>query len=96
MKQIDITKMIIDNDLYYTERKEILGMKFIKVGDKYLIEGSNGIIVDEKEKKQLEAKELVIKDIESECAKDITPKLTEKKKEIEELEDIKETKPIKK
>lgn len=95
MKKIDITKMIIDNDLYYTERKEILGMEFIKMGDKYLIKNSNGIIVDEKEKKQLEAKELIIEDIKADCAKHITPKLTKKKKEIEELENIEETKPIK-
>ena len=70
-------------------------MEFIKTGDNYLIKDSNGIIVSEKEKKQLEANELVIEDIKADCAKDITPKLSKKKKEIEELENIEETKPTK-
>ena len=89
MKQINLTKMIEDNEIQL--ERSILGMKFIKVGDKYLIEGSNGLIVDEKEKKKLEANELVFEDIKADCAKHITPKLTKKKKEIEELENIEET-----
>ena len=93
MKQIDINKLVEENGL--TLERRLFDMEFIKVGDKYLIKDSNGIIVDEKEKKQLETKELVIKDIESDCAKDITPKLSKKKKEIEELENIEEAKPIK-
>ena len=36
------------------DRKEILGMEFIKMADgKYLIKGSNGYVVDEKEKLQI-------------------------------------------
>lgn len=91
MKQINIKRLIEGNGLSLERR--LFDMEFIKVGDKYLIKGSNGIIVDEKEKNKLETKELVIKDIESKCAKDITPKLTKKKKELEELENIEETKP---
>ncbi len=94
MKQINIERLIEGNGL--TLERRLLGMEFIKMGDKYLIKDSNGIIVDEKEKKQLEANELVFEDIKADCAKDITPKLTKKKKEIKELEDIEETKPIKK
>ena len=94
MKKINIERLIEGNGL--TLERRLLGMEFIKMGDKYLIKDSNGIIVDEKEKKQLETNELVFEDIKADCAKDITPKLTKKKKEIKELEDIEETKPIKK
>ena len=95
MKQIDITKMMTQNSLNYIDRKEILGMEFIKVGDKFMIKDSNGIIVDEKEKIQLENRELVIKDVESNlCQKETTKKLSKNKKKLEELdENIKETKP---
>lgn len=96
MKQIDLTAMMINNGMDIT-RKEILGMEFIKVGDKFMIKGSNGIIVDEAEKIKLENKEMVIKDFESNlCQKETTRKLTQNKKKLEEIENIEETKPIKK
>ena len=97
MKKIDITKMINDNDYNYTERKELLGMEFIKLNNgNYMIKNSNGRVVSEKEKLQLENNELVIEDIKSECAKDITKKISKNKKRIEEIdENIEETKPIK-
>ena len=94
MKQIDLRAMMINNGMDI-DRKEILGMEFIKVGDKFMIKNSNGIIVDEKEKLQLENRELVIKDVESNlCQKETTKKLSKNKKKLEELdENIKETKP---
>lgn len=98
MKQIDITKMIIDNDLQSQERIRLLGMEFIKLSNgNYMIKNSNSRIVSEKEKLQLENNELIIEDIKSECAKDITKKISKNKKRIEEInnEDIKETKSIK-
>lgn len=94
MKRIDITKMLKDNYLDYEERKEILGMEFIKMGDKYLIKNSNGVVVDEAEKLKLENNEMVIKDVESNlCQKETTKKISKNKKKIEELNDksIKET-----
>lgn len=87
--------MIIDNDLNSEERVVLLGMEFIKQKDgNYLVANSNGKIVDEKEKLQLENNELVFEDIKSSCAKDITKKITKNKKRIEEIEneDIEETK----
>lgn len=86
--------MMINNGMDI-DRKEILGMEFIKVGDKYMIANSNGIIVDEKEKLRLENRELVIKDVESNlCQKETTKKLSKNKKKLEELdENIKETEP---
>jgi len=62
-------------------------MEFVKVGKNYLIKGSNGKIVSEKEKLELENKELVLKDIKSEgCVKDITKKINKNKKRIKEIE----------
>ena len=86
--------MMISNGMDI-DRKEILGMEFIKVGDKFMIKDSNGIIVDEKEKLRLENRELVIKDVESNlCQKETTRKLSKNKKKLEELdENIKETEP---
>lgn len=86
MKRIDITKMLKDNML--ENREEILGMEFIKMGDKYLIKNSNGVIVDEKEKLKLENNEMVIKDVESNlCQKETTKKISKNKKRIKELND---------
>lgn len=88
MKQINITKMINDNELYYKERIDLLGMEFIKQKDgNYLIKNSNGRIVSEKEKLQLENKELILEDITSNlCAKKITKKVSKNKKRIKEID----------
>ena len=88
MKRINIDKFIKDNDLYFKERQEVLGMEFIKVGNKYMLKGSNGLIVDEKEKLQLENNEMVIKDFKSnKCQQETTKKIAKNKKRIKEIED---------
>lgn len=95
MKQINIDDFIRKNDLNITERLEVLGMEFVKVGDKYMLKGSNGIIVDEKEKLQLENNEMIIKDFESnKCQQETTKKISKNKKRIEEIDNgnIKKTK----
>ena len=62
-------------------------MEFIKVGKNYMIKNSNGRIVTEKEKLELENKELILKDIQSnECQGKTTQKLSKNKKKIKELE----------
>lgn len=86
MKRIDITKMLKDNML--ENREEILGMEFIKMGDKYLIKNSNGVVVDEAEKLKLENNEMVIKDVESNlCQKETTKKISKNKKKIKALQE---------
>lgn len=68
-------------------------MDFVKVGKNYMIKGSNGRIVSEKEKLQLENKELVLKDIKGcDCQKETTKKISKNKKKIKEImeEDKKE------
>ena len=88
MKKIDITKMMQENNFGDIDRREILGMEFIKqTNGTYLIKNSNGRIVSEKEKIQLENKELVLEDIKKDCAKDITKKISKNKKRIKEIEE---------
>ena len=68
-----------------------VGMEFIKYGDKYIVKGSNGYIVDEKEKLQLEKGELVLKDIEGcECQKETTKKISKINKRLKEINDTNE------
>ncbi len=70
-------------------------MEFIKMGNKYLVKWSNGIVVDEEEKLKLEKKELIIKDIESnDCQAKTTQKIEEINKELENVKSntIKKTK----
>ncbi|MBR2248142.1 MAG: hypothetical protein IJ880_14170 [Bacilli bacterium] len=87
MKQINLTKFMEDNSLNYFDEMEVLGMKFIKLKDgNYMIKDSNGVIVNEKEKLQLENRELVLEDVKSDCAKDITKKITKNKKRIKEID----------
>lgn len=94
MKQINITKMMRDNDLDNFEERRLLGMEFIKRPDGNYIIKDSGFVVSEKEKLQMENNELVVKDISSTCAKNITKKISKNKKRIKEIEDIEETKPI--
>lgn len=64
-------------------------MEFVKVGKNYMIKNSNGRIVSEKEKLELENKELIIKDFKSnECQGKTTQKIVKNKKRIKELEKI--------
>jgi hypothetical protein len=56
-------------------------MEFVKVGKNYMIKGSNGRIVSEKEKLQLERKELILEDLKSnDCQGKTTQKLSKNKK----------------
>lgn len=99
MKKIDITKMIIDNDLNSQERIRLLGMEFIKLSNgNYMIKDSNSRIVNEKEKLQLENDELVLEDIKGcGCQAETTKKISKNKKRIKEIENenIEETESIK-
>lgn len=70
-------------------------MKFIKVGNNYMIKNSNGRIVSEQEKLELENKELIIKDIQSnECQGKTTQKIIKNKKRLKTLEALKEVSPL--
>lgn len=60
-------------------------MEFIKIrDDRYLVKDSNGIIVNEKEKLQLEKKELVLTDFNSNsCQCETTKKIKKINKKLE-------------
>ena len=61
-------------------------MEFIKIGKNYMIKNGNGRIITEKEKLELENKELIIKDIQSnECQGKTTQKLTKNKKRLKKI-----------
>lgn len=66
-------------------------MELIKLGkDKYLVKNSNGKIINEKERLELENKNLIIKDFESkDCQKETTKKIKKNKNKIKELENLK-------
>ena len=70
-------------------------MEFIRRDDGNYIIKDSGFVVSEKEKLQMENKELVIKDISSPCAKNITKEISKNKKRITEIEDIEETESVK-
>ena len=61
-------------------------MEFIKVGKNYMIKNGNGRIITEKEKIELENKELIIKDIQSnECQAKTTQKIIKNKKRLKKI-----------
>ena len=65
-----------------------VNMEFIKKGENYLIKNSNGRVVSEKEKLQLENDELVLEDISSNnCQQETTKKIKKNKKRIKEIEE---------
>lgn len=88
MKKINIDKLYESND--HTVESLVKGvnnMEFVKYGDKWLIKDTPGIVVSDKEKLQLEKKELVLKDIEGcECQKETTKKISKINKKIKEID----------
>lgn len=88
MKKINFKDLNKRNDyslFQFLERG--LNMEFIKIGKNYMIKDSNGRIVSEKEKLQLENNELILNDIKSNnCQEKTTKKVSKNKKRIKELE----------
>ena len=87
MKQINFKNLNERNEFSLTDFLGGIEMEFIKRGDKYLIKGSNGIIVDEAEKLKLENEEMIIQDFKSNnCQKETTKKIAKNKKKITALQ----------
>jgi hypothetical protein len=71
---------------FIPEKEE--NMEFIKLGDKYLIKDSNGKVINEKEKLELEKQGIVLEDITSNnCQEENTKKIKKIKKEVKKIED---------
>ena len=65
-------------------------MEFVKIGKNYMIKNGNGRIITEKEKLELENKELIIKDIQSnECQAKTTQKIIKNKKRLKKIKEEK-------
>ena len=61
--------------------------EFVKMGKRYLVKNTNGVIVDEKEMLKMKNEELVLEDIKSNgCQGKITKEISKNKKRIKEIE----------
>ena len=87
MKQINFEKLNERNEFSLSNLLNGIEMEFIKHKDKYLIKGSNGIIVSEEEKLKLENEEMIIQDFKSNnCQQETTKKIAKNKKKITALQ----------
>ncbi len=92
-KRIDLETISERND--YTVDRFMEGglkMEFIDIGrGKFLVRNSNGLIVNEKERLEMEKEGLIIKDIKSDtCQKETTKKVSKINKRLKEIEENKE------
>lgn len=87
MKKINFENIRERNDYQIDRFLGGVEMEFVKLGKNYLIKDSNGRIVSEKEKLQLENNELILEDIKSnQCQQETTKKISKNKKRVKEIE----------
>lgn len=92
MKKINFKNLNERNDYSLTKFIGGIEMEFIKKGNNYLIKNSNGIIVSEKEKLEIEKNEMILDDLKSNnCQAKTTKKISKINKKIKELDSVKET-----
>lgn len=93
MKKINFKNLNERNEYSLTNFIGGIEMEFIKKGKNYIIKNSNGRIVSEKEKLQLEKDELILEDIKSNgCQGKTTKKISKINKKQKATDDtIKET-----
>lgn len=93
MKQINFNNLNERNEYSLSNFLGGLEMEFIKKGKNYLIKDSNGRIVSEEEKLQLEKNELILEDLRSNgCQGKTTKKISKINKKLKATNDtIKET-----
>ena len=61
--------------------------EFVKMGKRYIVKNSNGLVVDEKTMLKMKNDELVLEDIKSDgCQGKITKEISKNKKRIKEIE----------
>lgn len=89
-KRIDLETISERND-YAVDRFMEGGLKleFIDIGrGKFLVRNSNGMIVNEKERLEMEKEGLIIKDIKSDtCQKETTKKVSKINKRLKEIKE---------
>jgi hypothetical protein len=93
LKQINFNNLNERNEYSLSNFLGGLEMEFIKKGKNYLIKDSNGRIVSEEEKLQLEKNELILEDLKSNgCQGKTTKKISKINKKLKATNDtIKET-----
>lgn len=90
-KRINFEDLSIRNDYAIDNFMEGgINMEFIDIGrGKFLVRNSNGLIVNEKERLEMEKKGLIIKDIESDtCQKETTKKVSKINKRLKEIKEV--------
>lgn len=90
-KRINFETLSIRNDYSIDNFMEGgINMEFIDIGrGKFLVRNSNGLIVDEKERLEMEKEGLIIKDIESDtCQQETTKKVSKINKRIKEIKEV--------
>ena len=87
MKKINFENLNEKNEFSLSNFLGGIELEFIKHRNKYLIKGSNGIIVDEAEKLKLENDEMIMQDFKSNnCQQETTKKIAKNKKKITALQ----------
>lgn len=95
MKRINIEDMNRRNDYMIDDfMRGVLSMEFIKVGDKYLLKGSNSVILSEEEKLKLERNEMIVGNGDCGCEVEKIKKVSKINKKIKEIEKEKATKEV--
>lgn len=86
MKKIDIENLSLKNEYELDEFiKGVVGMQFIKYGENYIIKGSNGKIISEKEKLELEKNNIIEEDCG--CKVEKIKKVSKINKKLKEVVD---------
>lgn len=86
MKKIDIENLSLKNEYELDEFiKGVVGMQFIKYGENYIIKGSNGKVISEKEKLELEKNNIIEEDCG--CKVEKIKKVSKINKKLKEVVD---------
>ena len=95
MKKINLEELNRRNDYMIDDfMRGVLNMEFIKVGDKYLLKGSNSVILSEEEKLKYEKNELILNNNDCDCEVEKIKKVSKINKKIKEIEKEKATKEV--
>lgn len=95
MKKINLEELSKRNGYMIDDfMRGVLSMEFIKVGDKYLLKGSNSVIVDEEEKLKLERNEMIVDNGDCGCEVEKIKKVSNINKKLKKIEKEKATKEV--
>ena len=94
MKRINLEELNRRNDYMIDDfMRGVLSMEFVKVGHKYLLKGSNSVILSEEEKLKYERNELVLNN-DCGCMTENIKKVSKINKKLNKIEKEKATKEV--